>query len=119
MADLILGMNQGSQPFLNDIVAIVDLSCGAVYEMSLNPVDREYTDDLKKAIIELYACLTFALVAQKYNKRLFQHFTTIATFIVKTCDMEVNPTIVSIYCNVGLFKELFVFALRFSFIFLN
>lgn len=71
MADLVLGMGFGVEPFLNDILNIIDLSCGAVFEMSENPNDREYTDDLKKAIVELYACLIFALASQKFNKRLF------------------------------------------------
>lgn len=87
MADLVLGMGLGAEPFLDDILNIVDLSCGAVYDMAENSNDKEYIEDLKKSIIELYACLTFALASQKFNKKLFDHFTVIATFVVKTCSL--------------------------------
>ena len=90
-----MGLGLGCEIFLPDILKIVDLSCGAIYEMSNNINEKDYIEELKKVIIEVYACLTFAITTQKCNKQLFDHYTTIGSFIVKTCDPKVNPTIVS------------------------
>ena len=52
---------------------------------------------MKRVIIELYACLTFALAPNRGNRELSDHFPIIADFIVETCDYAMNPTIVIIY----------------------
>lgn len=67
-----------------------------------NPNDKEYLEELKKGLIDMYACLTFAVnggTDTPKSEEIFNHFTFLATFIVRTCDRSENPTIVKLYHN--------------------
>lgn len=83
--------------FVDEVIKIVDLTITAVYDFNENPNEKEYVDDLKKVIIELYACLTFALSNAKANRGLYNYYTNIATFVVRTCNFNANPKIVILY----------------------
>ncbi len=42
----------------------------------------------------MYSCVLFAMNGSKPNKKLFEHFGNLATFVVRTCDKNVHPTVV-------------------------
>lgn len=42
----------------------------------------------------MYSCVVFAINGKNTNKKLFDHFGNLATFIVRTCDKNVHPTVV-------------------------
>jgi hypothetical protein len=43
----------------------------------------------------MYGCMVFALNGNKNpNEKLFNHYGNLATFIVRTCDPKVHPTVV-------------------------
>lgn len=74
-------------------------------------------EELKKGLIDLYACLSFGINGRQDRKRgdkLLEHFPYVATFIVQTCDPSQNPTIVRLNVNIGIFKKLFIFDFRHS-----
>ena len=84
--------------------------CQVRYDFNLaNPNERDYVEDLKKSIIEMYNCIIFACSSPKLDQRLIDHYPTIATFVIKTCDASVNPTIVSTPSMIGIPKRLFIF----------
>lgn len=54
-------------------------------------------EELKKGLIDLYACLSFGINGRQDRRKgdkLLDHFPYVATFIVRTCDPSQNPTIV-------------------------
>jgi len=57
-------------------------------------------EELKKSLIDLYACLSFGINGKhdkKKGDKLLDHFPFVATFIIKTCDPSQHPTIVNYY----------------------
>jgi len=48
-------------------------------------------------MIEMYSCVVFAINGKNTNKKLFDHFGNLATFIVRTCDKNVHPTVVILF----------------------
>lgn len=42
----------------------------------------------------MYSCIVFAVNSKKVNKQLLAHYPSLATFIVRTCDKNVHPTVV-------------------------
>ena len=62
-----------------------------------NPNERDYVEELKRSLIDMYACLTFSInskVEKSRSEALMNHFPILATFVVKTCVRTQNPTIV-------------------------
>lgn len=52
-------------------------------------------EELKEALIEMYHCVVFALNEQnKPNDKLANHFPLVSTFIVRSCDVSLKPTVV-------------------------
>lgn len=48
----------------------------------------------------MYACVLFSINGKAERRRseiLFKHFPIVATFVVRTCDRNQNPTIVINY----------------------
>ena len=46
--------------------------------------------------MDMYHCLVFAVNEQeKINYELAQHFPLLCTFIVRSCDISVKPTVVA------------------------
>ncbi len=46
----------------------------------------------------MYSCMAFTLNnGKKPNYKLFSHFGNVATFIVRSCDQSLHPTLVNIY----------------------
>lgn len=51
--------------------------------------------------------MVFALNSNKRpNQKLFDHFGNLATFVVRTCDPKVHPTVVNICLKLGLLEKL-------------
>lgn len=91
-------MQQNAEAYLDDIIKIIDICFSAVYELLNTDKDVDYAEDLKIQLIELYSCIGFAINnKQQSNWRLFEHFGNLATFIVRTCDKNINPTVVCFY----------------------
>jgi hypothetical protein len=59
----------------------------------------------------MYGCLVFSSCeSKKTNRFLFDHFGNLATFVVRTCDQNLHPTVVIyLFYILGLFKKLFIF----------
>lgn len=61
IADLLLGLGLTAEPYIGKILDMVNLCFQAVYELSNIPNEREYVEDLKRSLIDMYACLTFSI----------------------------------------------------------
>lgn len=83
--------------FIDDILGISDICFQAVYEMTSNNKDYEYVEELKSNLIEMYSCLVFSSINKRAYPKLFNHYGNLATFIVRTCDKNVHPTVVPFY----------------------
>lgn len=52
-------------------------------------------EELKESLIEMYHCVIFALNEQnKANDKLANHFPLVSTFVVRSCDISLKPTVV-------------------------
>lgn len=52
-------------------------------------------EELKESLIEMYHCVIFALNEQtKTNDKLANHFPLVSTFVVRSCDISLKPTVV-------------------------
>lgn len=108
IGDLILSIKDYSEMFIDDILGISDICFQAVYEMTNNNKDYEYVEELKSNLIEMYSCLVFSSINNRSYSKLFNHYGNLATFIVRTCDKNVHPTVVPFLFYVGILKKLFV-----------
>jgi hypothetical protein len=94
MGDLILAVEDFANSFVDQIIDIFDMSFSAVYQILRSTQDEDYVEDLKANLIEMYSCVVFAVNQKKVNYRLYDHFGHLATFIVRTCDKDLHPTVV-------------------------
>jgi hypothetical protein len=107
MGDLTLSMQEYAETFLDEIMDICQECFQAIYEITSNPneVDDDYIDELKTTLIEMYACVVFAVHNKKNpNPRTFDRYEYLATFVVRTCDISVKPTIVTFNLILGLYS---------------
>lgn len=60
----------------------------------------------------MYGCVVFAInnCTGYANQKLYDHYGNVSTFVVRTCDPSVHPTVVIIYFILGLFKNLSIFS---------
>lgn len=100
--------------FIDQIINVCDLSFLAVYQLTPNAQDMDYVEELKANLIEMYSCMVFSLNNTKINRKLFDHFGNLATFIVRTCDKDVHPTVVILPFISGISQELPLFTPWFS-----
>lgn len=85
---------------------MVDFCFHAVYDFASKdwnyvgiPNEKEYMEELKRGLVDMYSCLSFAINGKSHNPRnehLFHHFPILATFVIQTCDASQHPTIVKI-----------------------
>ena len=94
MGDLFLSIQEYTCNFIDEVIKICDLSFAAVYQLTPKPQDMDYVEELKSNLIEMYSCVVFAANQKKVNKPLYDHYGNLATFIVRTCDKNVHPTVV-------------------------
>jgi hypothetical protein len=69
-------------------------------------------EELKRGLVDMYSCLSFAINGKSHNPRnehLFHHFPILATFVIQTCDASQHPTIVHYLINIVILKNLFIF----------
>lgn len=99
IGDLILTMQDYVGNFIEQIINICDLSFSAVYQLTPNPQDLDYVEELKSNLVEMYSCVVFSANHKRINQPLFEHFGNLATFIVRTCDKDVHPTVVIKFIN--------------------
>jgi hypothetical protein len=114
IGDLMLTMQDYAKNFVDQIINISDLSFAAVYQLTPNAQDLDYVEELKANLIEMYSCLVFSVNTNKINRALFDHFGNLATFIVRTCDKDVRPTVVILFYISGIPEKLPVSTPRFS-----
>lgn len=62
--DLSLGLKRQSEPYLGKILEIIENCFEAVYTFSKQENEKNYAEELKDSVIELYHCITFALNTQ-------------------------------------------------------
>ena len=92
---------------MDDILNIADICFQAVYEFGSFEKDEDYIEELKTSTIEMYSCVIFALNgshSKEVNKRLFDHFGNLATFVVRTCQKAIHPTVVIYFLLVKLME---------------
>lgn len=60
--------------------------------------EKDYAEELKEALVEMYHCVVFAMNDQNgtINRPMADHFGVICTFIVKTCEVRHHPTVVTL-----------------------
>lgn len=68
IADLLLGLGLTAEPYIGKILDMINLCFQAVYELSSkycfnvdNSNERDYVEELKRSLIDMYACLTFSI----------------------------------------------------------
>lgn len=97
MGDLTLSMQEYAETYLSEILEICQECFQAVYSITdqQNDSDDDYIEELKTNLIEMYACVVFAVHNKKTpNQKTFDHYEYLATFVIRTCDKSVRPTIV-------------------------
>lgn len=113
MGDLILAVEDFANSFVDQIIDIFDMSFSAVYQILRSTQDEDYVEDLKANLIEMYSCVVFAVNQKKVNYRLYDHFGHLATFIVRTCDKDLHPTVVHFFFISGIPQKLSLLTPRF------
>jgi folate-dependent tRNA-U54 methylase TrmFO/GidA len=89
------------------------MSFSAVYQLLSSTQDEDYVEDLKANLIEMYSCVVFAVNQKKVNYRLYDHFGHLATFVVRTCNKDLHPTVVNFFLILGIPQKLPLLTPRF------
>lgn len=89
-------------------MSITDICIQASYSLTAtnNEKDSEYNDELSMNLVEMYSCVVFAINGVKPNLKLYEQFGRIATFIVRSCDKNLKPTVVSYSPNLVILEKL-------------
>lgn len=93
--DLSIGLKTYGDVFMGTLLQICNDCFEAVYRFSEMEQEREYAEELKESLMEMYHCVVFAQNENsRVNKQLAEHFPLLCTFIVRTCDVRLKPTVV-------------------------
>jgi hypothetical protein len=93
--DLSIGLKNNGDSIVPMLIQICNDCFEAVYKFSEIEQEKEYAEELKESLMEMYHCVVFAQNENsRANRLLTDHFPLLCTFIVRTCDVRLKPTVV-------------------------
>ena len=100
LGDLALGYGTKFSNFLEEILNLFEMACGAAYTLrnSNSAEDLDYAEELSEVIVEAFTGVIHGIVGSDKEPAIVNHCLKLIPFLFFMCDKERSPTVVKFDC---------------------